>query len=83
MCRWGCTLECYLTRNAQDWELDEIAGFLSFLYSVKIDANGRDRLLWKHSGSNKVSVKSFYKVLSAQQHVFFPVEEHLEGLCAV
>ncbi|KAG7944624.1 hypothetical protein I3843_15G111600 [Carya illinoinensis] len=56
------------TRNAQDWELDEIAGFL---YSVKIDENGRDRLLWKHSGSNKFSVKSFYKVLSAQQHVFF------------
>ncbi|XP_042977702.1 uncharacterized protein LOC122308443 isoform X1 [Carya illinoinensis] len=61
-----------LTRNAQDWELDEIAGFFSFLHSVKLGANGRDCMLWKHSGSNKFSVNSFYKVLTAQQHISFP-----------
>ncbi|KAF5444273.1 hypothetical protein F2P56_036760 [Juglans regia] len=33
------------SRNAQDWEIDEIAGFFSFLYSMKIGGNGRENVV--------------------------------------
>lgn len=60
------------TRDAQDWELDDVSDFFSFLYSTGLGGNEREMMLWKPMGSKKSMVCSYYKVLTAQHSHPFP-----------
>lgn len=44
--------------------------FFNLLYSPSIGGLERDRMAWKHSGSKKFTVRSFYKVLTVQDGSF-------------
>lgn len=45
-----------LFKKVQDWRLDGVADFFSFLYSLDIGGNVRDRTVWKPTGNKKLSV---------------------------
>lgn len=45
--------------DVHEWELDKVTDFFSFLYSLAIGGNLRDRnrMIWKPSSSKKFSVQ--------------------------
>lgn len=58
-------------RNVHDGELDEVANFFIFLYSLDIEGNERDIIIWTAMDSKTFSFRSYYKVLTAHHSTSF------------
>ncbi len=56
--------------SIHDWELESLQSFLDLIYSIKIDS-GDDWMSWKPTRSSIFDVKSFYRVLSNENHHYF------------
>lgn len=59
-------------RASQDCEVGDITDFFSLLYSLNINSDGEDRLLWIHLGNMNFSDRSLYKVMSNHPPIYFP-----------
>lgn len=49
-----------------------MVSFFELLYSVCLDANKEDRMVWKSSSSGKFNIKSFYVAQRGLKGVAFP-----------
>ena len=54
-----------LIRALQDWELADFTTFMETLYNIKMKRNDADQMRWKHTGSGRFEVRSFYHIICA------------------
>jgi hypothetical protein len=59
-------------RAAHDWKVDVLTSFFTLLYSISLDCDGEDKLLWSPSRIGKFDVRSFYKSLAFKETSHFP-----------
>jgi hypothetical protein len=59
-------------RAAHDWEVDVLASLFTFLYSIRVRREGKDKLWWAPSHIGKFDVKSFYRVIACKDEAHFP-----------
>ena len=64
-------------RSLNDWEVEDLASFYSFLYSYML-GGGADKIWWVPSRKGKFEVRSFYNILISNVSLPFPsLEEHM------
>jgi len=59
-------------RVAQDWELESLDSFLSFLCSMNPHPGEVDSMAWTPSRRNGFEGKSYYSMLKSGDHSSFP-----------
>jgi len=63
---------CQVHSSGHDWEVDVLASFFTLLYTIRLDHDGEDKLLWSPSCKGKFDVRSFYNILAYKDTVLFP-----------
>ena len=69
----GCW-EVHFRRPFQDWELEEVNRFLSYISAVRVQ-EGEDFLVWKIERKGTFKVNSYYRSLKEDNSPLFPVKE--------
>ncbi|KAG2707779.1 hypothetical protein I3760_05G162800 [Carya illinoinensis] len=59
-------------RAVQDWEINSIADFYSFIYSIRVNSQQEDVIWWVPARKDIFSVKTFYKALTPESNSLFP-----------
>jgi hypothetical protein len=59
-------------RGFNDWELDQVMAFFSFLHSHTPRGVGEDKLLWKPNCSGLFDFRSYYHLMEAPAELCFP-----------
>ncbi|KAL6329297.1 hypothetical protein AAG906_015506 [Vitis piasezkii] len=59
-------------RPFNDWEVEEAERLLSSIHGKRLDADGKDRMLWRGTKNEIFTVKSLYKSLDHSCAVSFP-----------
>ena len=63
-----------LTRSFNDWEMEEVEGFLLCLCGQKLIMEEEDRVQWVETKDGIFSTKSLYKALESGSSVLFPMK---------
>ncbi|RVX13715.1 Actin-related protein 5 [Vitis vinifera] len=66
--------EVHFRRPFQDWELEEVNRFLSYISAVRVQ-EGEDFLVWKIERKGTFKVNSYYRSLKEDNSPLFPVKE--------
>ncbi|RVW45208.1 hypothetical protein CK203_067526 [Vitis vinifera] len=62
----------YFSKPFNDWEMEVVVSFLSFLQGKRLIVGMEDRVLWNASKNGIFSVKSLYNTLDSSGAVPFP-----------
>ena len=66
--------EVHFRRPFQDWELEEVNRFLSYISAVRVQ-EGEDFLVWKIERKGTFKVNSYYRSLKEDNNPLFPENE--------
>ena len=62
----------HFSRPFNDWEMDEVDGFLLSLNGKSVQQDEEDKVLWTETKCGKSFVKSLYKALEPSSTISFP-----------